>query len=166
MSYYAIIPHCGIVYDFNQFGKPFLKGHNHLQFNMSHTKDKVAYVIALEHQVGIDIEKKDAAIDITHLTESIMTREETVQFNELDSIDKLHSFFEIWTKKEAISKAIGQGFSYPINDIVVMRPSLDSYASGQNTYYYYNLKMPKDHAGAVAIRNCRINQIVHETIRG
>jgi len=110
-----------IQYLVNQFGKPFLKDDNcTLQFNMSHSKDYAVYIIALEDQVGIDIEWKDKDTNIQEIFELVLSPTEVTNFNQLNSEEKFHAFYCIWTKKEAIIKAIGQGLSYPIKTIEIM----------------------------------------------
>lgn len=116
-----------IQYSVNQFGKPFLKNDNcTLQFNMSHSKDYAAYIIALEDQVGIDIEWKDKSINIEEVSELVLSQKEISLFNKLNSKEKFPAFYDIWTKKEAIIKAIGQGLSYPIETIEIMHSKHDS----------------------------------------
>ena len=49
LTFYVMIEPQNIKYLVNQFGKPFLKNDNcRVQFNMSHSKDYAAYIIALD----------------------------------------------------------------------------------------------------------------------
>jgi phosphopantetheine--protein transferase-like protein len=152
-----------IQYLVNQFGKPFLKDDNcTLQFNMSHSKDYAVYIIALEDQVGIDIEWKDKDINIQEIFELVLSPTEVTNFNQLNSEEKFHAFYCIWTKKEAIIKAIGQGLSYPIKTIEVMNSIHDnkSYCiANGNAFYFLNLHNLDNYAGAVAL-TYQLNQLI------
>lgn len=139
----------------NQYGKPFLANNkNKIQFNMSHSKEYAAYIIALENQVGIDIEWEDKDVNIEEITELVLSPTERIHFNRLNEREKVHNFYEIWTKKEAIIKAIGQGLSYPIKMIDTIGSALNSnfyYVSSDNKPYYYSKLGNLDgYVGAIA----------------
>lgn len=105
-----------IGYRNNQYGKPFPKNNSSkMQFNMSHSKDYAVYVLALDCQVGIDIEWRNNNIDVQRLSSLVLIENETTIFRKLKSSEKLNDFYKVWTKKEAILKAFGQGLSYPMN---------------------------------------------------
>lgn len=135
LAYYTKDNPQNIEYSFNQFDKPFLKNNNsNIQFNMSHSKDYVVYILALDCQVGIDIEWKSKNIDVQELSNLVLTKEEKIIFNKLRSEEKLNNFYEVWTKKEAILKANGHGLSYPMKLINVM----DGSKNNKKTYYQVN----------------------------
>ncbi len=152
-----------IQYSVNQFGKPFLKDNNcTLQFNMSHSKDYAAYIIALEDQVGIDIEWKDKDTNIQEIFELVLSPTEVTNFNQLNSEEKFHAFYDTWTKKEAIIKAIGQGLSYPIETIEIMNFTYndrDYYVANGNTFYCSNLCNLDNYAGTVALAH-KLRQLI------
>ena len=162
LSLYAERKPQEIQYLVNQFGKPFLKDDNcALQFNMSHSKDYAAYIIALEDQVGIDIEWKDRDTNIQEIFELVLSPTEVTNFNQLSSEEKFHEFYDIWTKKEAIIKAIGQGFSYPIKTIEIMHSMHDSKSyciANGNVFYCLNLHNLDNYAGTVAL-TYQLNQL-------
>ena len=100
---------------------------------MSHSKDYAAYILALDCQVGIDIEWQDNNIDVQELSSLVLTKKETTIFNELNSAEKLDTFYEVWTKKEAILKAFGHGLSSPMTSIEVM-----NVAANNGSHYLAN----------------------------
>ncbi|MBX9703152.1 MAG: 4'-phosphopantetheinyl transferase superfamily protein [Silvanigrellaceae bacterium] len=144
-----------IAYKNNQYGKPFLKNsRSKIQFNMSHSKDYAAYILALGCEVGIDIEWKNKDIDVPELSSLVLTENESTLFNELSSDKKLNAFYEVWTKKEAILKAFGQGLSYPMNQIEIMSiidNSRAHYIANNIKFYCPKLINLNSYAGAVAI---------------
>ena len=82
--------------------------------------------------------------------------------NQLNAEEKLHTFYDIWTKKEAIIKAIGQGLSYPIKTIEVMDFTDNSnsyFAANGNTFYCSNLCSLDNYSGAVAL-TYKLSQLI------
>ncbi len=86
--------------------KPYLPSHPNVFFNVSHTH-KYALIAIGKTLVGVDIEKIDWDYDYSEAV--------TTVFNSTDrhklglAIDKKHTFFKYWTRKEAIVKATGKG---------------------------------------------------------
>ena len=74
LSFYVGSKPHEIEYSVNQFGKPFLKEESYrVQFNMSHSKDYAAYIMALDCQVGIDIEWKNKTINFEEISDFVTT---------------------------------------------------------------------------------------------
>lgn len=144
-----------IEYSVNPFGKPFLKeDSSRVQFNMSHSKDYATYIMALDCQVGIDIEWKDKSVNFEEIYDLVLSSAETNNFNTLEPEKKLHTFYDIWTKKEAIVKAVGEGLSYPIKTIEIMNSADNAkgcYTAYGNTFHCSELHNLDDYAGTVAL---------------
>jgi 4'-phosphopantetheinyl transferase len=119
LSYYAKVLPQELEFIYNEYGKPFLKKTN-IQFNMSHSHNIVCYVIALNHKVGIDIELCDHNLNVQELANLVLTPTEYEYLSSLKSKEKHKFFYQLWTKKEALIKANGQGLSYPITTIEAM----------------------------------------------
>lgn len=86
-------------------GKPYFINHPHIHFNISHSKDVVACVIA-DSPVGIDVQYCEAK-NIQMIAEKILTFEEGKIFQESGFRDEI--FFKYWAKKESYLKFIGEG---------------------------------------------------------
>lgn len=144
-----------IEYSFNQFGKPLLKNNDLLiQFNMSHSQDYAAYILALDCQVGIDIEWKNIDMDVQELSPLVLTENEIAIFNELCFEEKLNTFYEVWTKKEAILKAFGQGLSYSMNQLEIINVMANNnahYIINNTKFYCSELTNISYYSAAVAI---------------
>lgn len=85
-------------------GKPTIKGHPHVHFNISHCKH--AILVAVDHQpIGVDVERivapKPQLIDYT------MTPEEAQAIRTSQHPDV--EFTRLWTQKEALLKFQGTG---------------------------------------------------------
>ncbi|HBH83008.1 MAG: hypothetical protein A2X04_06115 [Bacteroidetes bacterium GWF2_41_9] len=97
-------------------GKPFIQGVDR-SFSLSRTKNLFAFVIGNGNQyMGIDIEQIKPEIDFKNISRnyfSVNEQQLILSFNNIS--DQKRTFFEIWTRKEALLKAIGIGIS---NDLV------------------------------------------------
>ena len=166
LSYYTKQLPQEIEFIHNKYGKPFLKNHN-FQFNMSHSNDIVNYIIALDHKVGIDIEVHNNTLDIQEFSDLVFTPAEREFFTILEAKERLKFFYNLWTKKESLIKACGQGLSYPLNTIEAMTLSsgekifLDNEDNKlKQEWYYFPLEVVSNYSGSIAIEH-RINQIIY-----
>ena len=81
LSFYVGSKPHEIEYSVNQFGKPFLKKNSsNVQFNMSHSKDYAAYIMALDCQVGIDIEWKNKTINFEEISDFVLSPDDDVSY--------------------------------------------------------------------------------------
>jgi len=150
----------------NTHGKPSLKNSN-IEFNMSHSRNMVCYVIAFNNKIGVDIEFYNTTIDIMEMLELVFTKKEIELIKSLDIDEQYKTFYKSWTKKEALIKAVGRGLSYPINTIEVIKllPGqnlllTDGNDELQQEWYSYELEAPKGYFGAIGIQS-RINEIIY-----
>ena len=100
----------------SKYGKPYLKNQN-IYFNVSHTKHMLIVALSTQYDVGIDIEYKNTDIQTQNLPKQCFHPQEWEYFQSLPHNKKQLFFLEMWTKKEAASKAIGLGFHYPFQQI-------------------------------------------------
>ena len=99
--------------------KPRLEG-DPLFFNISHTRDAFAFAISRYYEVGIDIEKVDRSIDFKSITGKFFSRAESSFI--LDSPDDSRNrFFLLWTRKEALLKAMGTGIISDLSHFEIFR---------------------------------------------
>jgi 4'-phosphopantetheinyl transferase len=90
-----------------------------MRFNLSHTRGLVACAVALEHDVGVDVEQIDRRVEIDQLARSVFSTAEREGLAALDGDRKRQRFFELWTLKEAYIKAVGKGLALPLHAISV-----------------------------------------------
>ncbi len=96
-----------IEFSYNNYGKPYLKNKisDELQFSVSHSGE-IIVIATSGNEVGIDVEKINFGREkfpLRYFTEN--------ERNSLEnSNDKIITFYEIFTKKEAFAKKIGKGF--------------------------------------------------------
>jgi 4'-phosphopantetheinyl transferase len=88
-----------------------------LDFNLSHSGQRVAIAFASGRRVGVDIEWHDRKATLRDLVPQVMGAREAALLQALPDAEFRRRFFEFWTRKESIVKAIGVGISYPLTEI-------------------------------------------------
>ena len=94
-------------------GKPMLKDHPEIHFNLSHCKSAVACVIG-DEPVGVDIER------IRNYNAQLARH--TMNDKELQEIkastDEARAFIRLWTKKETVLKLTGEGIRSDLKTVL------------------------------------------------
>ncbi|MBB3969450.1 4'-phosphopantetheinyl transferase family protein [Mucilaginibacter phyllosphaerae] len=78
---------------------------NTIHYNVSHAGDWIVLAVATL-PVGADVEYADAAFSFQEILADNFSREEVAYINQDNAA---HRFYTLWTRKEAILKATGQG---------------------------------------------------------
>lgn len=118
MAEWCGVTHESITFGIKEHGKPYAKDLA-VEFNISHSGDMVVCAVD-DKPIGIDIEQIHP-IDLT-VAKRICTEEELLylfghtpveqDFSYTTNTEILTRFFEIWTKKEAYGKCIGNGICF------------------------------------------------------
>jgi len=97
-----------------EYGKPFF-ANGDIYFNLSHAGDRVMCALSTE-LVGCDVEYRSR--NSLSIAKRFFTAEE---YDFIKSKENDSSYFtKIWTLKESVLKASGQGISYPMNSFSVV----------------------------------------------
>jgi len=101
-----------VEFDYCGNGKPVLKDHPQIHFNLSHTSDTAACVVA-DAAVGVDVQS------ITNVKDRVARRVLTdAEYNGfLTSPEPEKYFCEIWSIKESFLKKTGQGIAAELSEI-------------------------------------------------
>lgn len=99
-------------------GKPFLKNHTQIRFSHSQSGDTQMVAVASGLNVGIDLEKVRHD-DFDAVARRFFSSDENALLQTLTGVEKLETFFRIWTRKEAYVKALGAGLAYPLTAFTV-----------------------------------------------
>lgn len=93
-------------------GRPYLRDYPDIDFNLSHTKDRIALAICRGARIGIDIERLDAFSEkeASEIMPMILSEQELNQVHQLDGRHRRDVFLACWVQKEAALKCFGQGF--------------------------------------------------------
>jgi len=98
----------------DSFGKPFIP-HSSLQFNISHCGDVFLGGFS-NSEIGVDLE---SIRPIPEKVEEYFTPKERESLQAGSAAARAESFFEIWTRKEAVLKALGTGLFRDLDSLEV-----------------------------------------------
>lgn len=100
-------------------GKPYLADYPELAFNLSHTSDDMALVVAKNCQLGVDIEQCKQRMNLADLVHRCFGEPESVYWHQLPKDQQQRAFYQFWTRKEAFVKATGLGIAVGLRDCVL-----------------------------------------------
>jgi 4'-phosphopantetheinyl transferase len=124
-GYLAIAPQ-DIAFAVNEFGKPSVlasKASDDLAFNTSHSRGFALIAVGRSIQIGIDVERLRPGVELEAIAARFFTANEAGALAALPSHDRVEGFFNAWTRKEAVVKALGRGLSIPLDSFEVsLRP--------------------------------------------
>jgi len=129
--------------------KPSLKEPlNSLYYNTSHSENYILFAFA-NSEIGIDVEKVDTCFDWNDILQSGFSKDEIVWVQQSKS--PKDSFYLLWTRKEALAKAIGKG----LQDNLSIFPSLDgthhlNQFEFSNSWEIRSFKIDKYATGSIA----------------
>ena len=137
---YALIKEYGYShapeFRYGEHGKPFLADREDIFFNMSHCKNAVCCIVT----------DKETAIDITDFRDvnsavirRVCSGDERQRI--MNSADPERTFFELWTRKECLSKLSGRGMSQGFRELTDELPEaagLHTIVCGDYIYTYYS----------------------------
>lgn len=118
--------------------KPFFN--DPVSVSISHTENMVICAVCRSGKLGIDIEK----ITVTKYEDY----SEYFTINEMEKIKKngLKIFYEFWTMKEALSKATGEGFLLPFNQLDLSNKEI---LYKNELFYFKNFKIDNDYIASL-----------------
>jgi len=116
---YLNCPPESIRFEYNAFGKPSVAGQNSLHFNLSHSNGVALLAFQKKQPLGIDVQHLDDAINLLQTGALVFSPREMEVLQGLSPENLRTVFYQFWTRKEAYIKALGKGFSAPLNQIDV-----------------------------------------------
>ena len=126
-----------VAFERGPHGKPHVAG---LWHNLAHAEDVALLAVALDGELGVDLERYDAAIDPAKLARFVLAPAEA------HCVDR-RSFLRVWCRKEACLKATGVGLLDDLTSIAVLD---DVVALDGTTVHIQDLALDTDHAAALA----------------
>jgi 4'-phosphopantetheinyl transferase len=142
--------------------------HNNLiYFNIAHTRNEFAIAVCNNFHVGIDIESIHQDIDIFSVAKSFFSSKEHDFIFKSDNAEK-DRFFLLWTRKEALLKAIGTGLTDNIKELDlsgqenIMNKSLfdDSFSDiASSGHYIYSMRISDFYLSLASPIKASINYI-------
>ena len=103
----------------NPYGRPEVAGpicQPRLRFNLSNTDGLIVCLVAVDREVGIDVENVTRRVlDGVDIADHYFSGTEVAELRSLPSSKQPDRFFDYWTLKEAYIKARGLGLQLPLD---------------------------------------------------
>jgi 4'-phosphopantetheinyl transferase len=122
LSQYIDLKPDQIQFCYSKNGKPELPGmlnEPNIRFNLSYSEGFCLFAITRGREIGVDIECSGRSLDRDQIINNFFTEKEKYSFHCLNKRQRENAFFKLWTKKEALIKALGIGLSLPLNSFDV-----------------------------------------------
>jgi 4'-phosphopantetheinyl transferase len=101
-------------FSYSSRGKPILRiqrGIKLIQFSYSHSGEMAIYAITRGTEIGIDLEKITPVEGLNEIAKRFFTEGENLQIKAAHEMARSRAFLKLWTRKEAILKATGEGIA-------------------------------------------------------
>ena len=105
-------------FNYSEFGKPSIDS-EHIQFNVSHSGDVALIGVTKKHEIGIDVELIRNVKNASSIVMRYFSPRERSHYQCVPATEKLLAFYNGWTRKEAFTKAVGQGLYFPLDSFDV-----------------------------------------------
>jgi 4'-phosphopantetheinyl transferase len=101
-------------------GKPSLKSDPYdppLAFNLSHSGDHALLAVGARDGIGVDIEEIKPLEDLPGIAAMVLSPPELAALEQRDEDARQELFFQMWTRKEAVAKAAGEGLAIELRGV-------------------------------------------------
>jgi 4'-phosphopantetheinyl transferase len=82
-------------------GKPELATRSRLRFNLSHSGEVALYALALDREVGVDVETRERPLDVVAVARRTLGPEEADRLAALEPDVRHRDFLQAWARHEA-----------------------------------------------------------------
>lgn len=108
-----------LLIDQTAFGRPFLVDRPDVDFNLSHTADRLVIVAGRNCRIGVDMETYRFRSSLNDLVDKCFAENEAAWWRAQPEDARVRNFYRFWTRKEAFVKATGFGISLGLNRCIV-----------------------------------------------
>jgi 4'-phosphopantetheinyl transferase len=157
-----------VAFRFGPGGKPELDGFDQRSFNLSQDDDLTVLVVGDGRPVGVDVERVRGIDKVDDLAEELFAPEEGTTVHTAAPSARSRVFLTLWTRKEAVLKAMGVGLSMSLQDFTVLTPNTAAVgrpisANGELPFAFATLAGLPGYVGTVA---CAGEGIVVRAMQG
>ena len=155
-------------FSYSDYGKPNIKNTD-IAFNLSHSRQHAVCAITKNQPIGIDCEAVTDLPDMRAMASVVFTEVEKRALFQLPITRQKDYFYQLWTSKEAVLKAMGTGLTFAAMSIQV-GTSCASLVSllGVEDYGQWQimpLRAPTGYLATFATRVCQHIQIMNDGFR-
>jgi 4'-phosphopantetheinyl transferase len=129
-----------------------------LQFNLSHSGGLCACAVAVGHDVGVDVETVERLVSFDGIARRCFSADERAALDRCPPEERCSRFFEHWTLKEALAKAVGRGLTLPFGGLsfhVGEAPTVvfeREFRDDPSAWRFFLVRPDTSHRCAVAVR--------------
>jgi len=140
-------------------GKPTLSGVTGVGFNLSHAGGIALVAVTAGEAVGVDVEEIRPVPEMPGVAESHFAAVERRALWDASEAERLHTFYRIWTRKEAFVKATGVGIGPALARFAVSASAGDAQLlfaedrADASTWRLSTLDLPLPYLGAVCVQD-------------
>lgn len=150
-----------ISFVYGRAGKPMLASEGNVEFNLSHSGDRVVIAVAHGCAVGIDLEQLRPVRDRGGILRRYFCAEEAAEILSLPACKQERAFFCCWTRKESYMKAVGEGFGLSLDsfrvstepDSVARLIHVDGDVRGSEGWTMQDLHLDAQYSSALTYRD-------------
>jgi len=137
--------------------RPYLsEAPDFVDFNITHTDYLVAGAFSQNVKLGIDIEFKNRAINISNFKRLFTPS----QWEDLEqNPDFINQFYQYWSQKEAVAKADGRGLSFPFHEIEI---NSNRAVVGKNNWHLKQLEIENETHSSWLASSDEVNIQLHK----
>ncbi len=127
IGHYLQMPPAEVAFQYGPQGKPQLRdaAPPRLCFNLAHSGDLALYAFARDCRLGVDIEWSREVLEAMSIARKYFTPAESEHL-QATGANRMAAFFRLWTRKEAVIKAVGTGIATPLWEFDVSGTASDS----------------------------------------
>jgi 4'-phosphopantetheinyl transferase len=107
----------GIGIETGRHGKPFAPALPELDFNLSHAGSHVVFAFARNQTLGVDIEEYARELAVEGIAGRFFSAAESAALARMAPAGRTAAFLRLWTHKEAVLKALGEGLSFGLDRV-------------------------------------------------
>src|SRR5215208_5130431 len=141
-----------------------------LHFNLAHSEAVAVLAITRVGPVGVDVEQVREFPEISEFVRRFFSAREAAEFSTLPCEGQSAAFFTLWTRKEALLKAIGEGIGQSLDRVeVTFLPGVPARVLSLPTYLdlgcrwsLVDLMMSPSYVGALALPVCNASVLQFE----
>ncbi|MGH8213150.1 MAG: 4'-phosphopantetheinyl transferase family protein [Rhodanobacteraceae bacterium] len=161
LATYLHVAPSSLILEENAHGKPRLRGADALHFNWSHSGNRAVLALALNVELGVDIEQAREGVHVLELAQRFFAPSEAKVLAACDEAERENLFLQLWCAKEAVLKALGRGLAFGLERVEFSRapdgwqPARFDAEASDAAWQVSPLRLAPDCPGALAWRGAR-----------
>jgi len=148
LGLYLNISPAEVHFSYNEHRKPAIS-HPTLHFNLAHSNDIAVVALTQQFDIGVDIEKLQDDYK-ENLAKRFFNAKEYAALMNLPAQERISGFFRLWSRKEALIKAIGKGLNIPLSSFAVSLQDRETISFDNISWTLLSITIDPQYQSAVA----------------